>query len=805
MPGKSLSRCFAPAAFAVALSVALAVGSAFAQTGGEAVLLRYHLRPGDHLIYKQSLTRSRHDEGRFASFSFRTNWDSHVLVLGGDAETPAVGFQRDRTAVEILSFEPYGEGDAAERREQFERRLSRAPIHYAEANRLSIDGWPHLPWQARREVFSELLLDRHELESLPLDPVRVGDSWTSASAFQLQFHAEAWEELDGEQCLLAVGTDAQKTIALKYWFCPESGLMRRIESHGTYRVGGAVNEETLTWDLVERRRDENVSDWLVDIQTQRGTLAGMAVMTVSAQAPVEPNHLYDLLEDGDAALQKQILSLAYVKRLPPPDIEVLADLYKSEDVRVRTLTVRLLETVGTAEGTEIIGRALKDSDRFVRDAALVWVRSRLTTREAEKVKTAKKARGFLDDLNEVPFTRAERFPLMDVADGIRNGMPLEGWACHETPEWNRDALASRKFTPQVPGMTARWISRGEYVGWPFVVYVPEDYRGDEPYPVIMYLSGDSGRAMHGVASSGRTSAENGYLIVIPQANGFWHSEKPPLMMKDLWSTVLSEFNVDTNRVYLAGLSNGGTGAVYFASFWNDRFAAAVPMMGAGVFAPDPDFLRDNPNAEGEDVKLAPPPLTAHLIRLPMLFLHGDSDTTIEPKASRDTVGAIRGMAQHLEEIAPVELKILKGRGHNVLLDTDEGRSVKFFQKQRRDPFPRKVVMQSRDLRFPRRFWVEILAKGEGLAEVHARIEDNNDIYVNTNDSVERVRLLLRSELLPRSGRVRIFLNDKRVYSGELTEDCMLLQRSWAETGDPFRAHSAEIVLDLTEKTASVQQ
>ena len=802
MPGRSTRALFGPAILAASLLVAgVAVPVPVAgQTDDEPVLLRYDLRPGDHLIYQQTLERARHDEGRFANFSYQIEWDSHVLVLGGDSELPAVGFQRNRTGVEVLSFEPHVEGDLAERRKQFEHRLSRIKTQYAEANRMGSDGWPRLPWQARREVFSELLIDRHELESLPEDPVRVGDRWTAASVFQFQFRADAWEELAGERCLRVVAADPARTMTLRYWFCPDSGLMRRVEFNGTNRVASAVNEETLTWELIERRRGEDTAAWLQDAETQRGALAGLAV---SDRVSFDPDQLYDLLEDGDDLLRRQILGLAYVKQLPPPDTAALGGLYESEDARVRTLAVRLLESSTASEASDLVGKALKDSDAFVRGAALSWVRSRVPAEIVSQATTPKKSRALLSKAADGPLSRAKRFPLAGIADGVRNGEALNGWACHDQPEWVRTSLEARKFSPQVRGMTARWILRGQYAGWPFIVYVPEDYRGDEPVPLIIYLSGDSGRAMHGVASSVRTAAQNGYLVVIPQANGYWHSKQPPLIMKDLWNTLLSEFNIDTNRVYLTGLSNGGTGAVYFASFWNDRFAAVVPMMGAGIYAPDPDYLRDNPGVSSRNAKLAPPPLTANLTRLPMLFLHGDKDTTIEPKASRDTIAAIRRTARQLQEVAPVELKVLKGRGHDVVLDSDEGRSVKFFQQHARDPFPRAVALQSRSLRFPRRYWVEIEQKGEGLAEVHARIEDNNDIHVHTNDSVERVRLLLRQELLPRPGKVRIFLNDKRVYSGELPHDCMLLQESWAETGDPFRAHSAEIILDIRESTAAV--
>ena len=45
--------------------------------------------------------------------------------------------------------------------------------------------------------------------------------------------------------------------------------------------------------------------------------------------------------------------------------------------------------------------------------------------------------------------------------------------------------------------------------------------------------------------------------------------------------VLAEVNVDPRRVLLSGFSNGGTGALLYATLQPDRFAAVASLMGAG--------------------------------------------------------------------------------------------------------------------------------------------------------------------------------------------------------------------------------
>ncbi len=752
------------------------------------VELRYDLRPGDHLVYRQVFERDGNNSYYGYDFLYRREWTSHVLVTGEQSGSFAVGFQRNRTRDELLRFQPRDKSNLEEQRQDMIDRLARTPTRYAEANRLSPHGWPKLPWQVLRESWSEALFDRHELEALPTRPVRPGDSWTAASMMGIEFRASGWDRLRDQDCLRVDGTASQNTVRLRYWFCPASGTLARLEFDTTYPVFGGRFQERLTLELVERRRNEDVRDWLTQPKLQQGALAALLV---SESLSVEPAILYALLETDDGAVQRQVLALAYRHRLAPPPVESLTALFAGDHPRVRVLAVRLLEGISKDAARPLIRRALADADYFVRQAALAWVRARLPAGSSPAVNTAKQADEAWDSLSNLPLESPSESPLAEVARAVETGGVLQGWSCGKIYDWSSLALQTRRFPGQAAGTTARWMTTEGFLGWPYVVHVPEDYRGDEPFPLLIYLSGDSGRAMHGVRTAYRTVPRLGYLTVFPQAGGYWHDERPTAVMMVLWKELLRTFNVDTNRVYLAGLSNGGTGAAYFASFWNDRLAAAVPMMGAGVYAPDPVERVTSPEANPKNVKLAEPPLVVNLVKLPLLFLHGEKDKTIPPKASRETVKIVRRLAPD----APIKLHILKGRGHDILLDTDEGKTVEFFQQHLRDPFPRRVVFQSRRLRFPRRYWIEILDKGEGLAEVRGTIEDNNTIRVATRN-VTRLRLLLRRELFPRSGPVRVLLNGKEVFAGVLPEDCDLLQRSWKETADPFRAHSAELTFTV---------
>jgi dienelactone hydrolase len=308
-----------------------------------------------------------------------------------------------------------------------------------------------------------------------------------------------------------------------------------------------------------------------------------------------------------------------------------------------------------------------------------------------------------------------------------------------------------------------------FEGRRYVVHVPEDYRGDEPFPLLIVLGGGPGRSTQAAQAASEVARAQGDLIVYPEAYGYWWDAAPTAAVHALLLEVLRLFNVDTNRVFLTGSSNGGTGAFLYATLWPHRLAAAAPLMGAGIGM----FERD-------------PPAVANLASLPMLFLHGSEDRVIPPYATRDTVAAIRRAARD----APVRQEILEGRGHDLFLATDDGRTFAFLEGRTRDPFPRRVDLRTRSLEFGRAYWLSLVEKDGGMAEISGSIDDDRIIRLQTR-RVRRLRLLLRRELMP-PGPLVVQVNGKEAWRGEVGEDCRLLQDSWRAAADPFLAHSSAV-------------
>src|SRR5271166_596920 len=335
-------------------------------------------------------------------------------------------------------------------------------------------------------------------------------------------------------------------------------------------------------------------------------------------------------------------------------------------------------------------------------------------------------------------------------------------------------LPAARHSREKPGTTLRSLN-SPGASAPYMIHVPLDYRGDQPFPLLIYLSGGGGQAFDAALTTGEAAKHAGYLVLYPHAAGdMWWEPRPAAMVHALLLEVLRSYNVDTNRVYLAGFSNGGTAVLELGTRWPDRFAAIASLMGAGSNSPS-------------GVKLP----MQNLLAVPVLFLHGEKDPRIPSSASVDTYNELRA----LKPRTPPEMHILQGKGHEVTLASDDGFVLPFFQRFTRDPYPLSVSARIWDARFQRQYWIEVVDGDNAPSEVEGRILPNNLIDIKARN-VKKLRLLLRPELFHDAGAVHIRLNGKEQPAFELKHDCRLFLRSAEAYDDPFLAYTDEIVLDV---------
>ena len=715
---------------------------------------RYSLVAGDHLVFRGSLEReSSSPDTRAAT---RLSWTSHVLVLSVRDGLAVVGAQRNRDAGELTRYSEGGHDRLAAERPGFAEELDRSGHSFAEANRVTSRGERRMPWSVVREATSELLPSIHEMPPLP--PGRAQGSWKEPTLFGLSLAAD----VEGG-CLRIRGADDR--IKIDYLVCDGALKILDLEANYDTPVNRSIRER-LRIELLGRSRGETPLRWLDAADTAEGVAAAMMVADL---LPVAATELHERL-GRSARVDAAILAVSHRFRAPAPPTDALLELWDRAAPRVRALAVRRLETASEREARPVILRALGDPEASVSTAAREWLRARSPLLAAQpSLLESDWAR-----IPNQPLADAEAAALALIAQAAWGVGPLPEWSCAVTDRAPR-ALDVRRAPPQVPGTTLRTMRTAPFAGRPYVLHVPDDYRGDRAYPLLVVLAGGPGRAVPMAQGLRAILASLDAVVLMPDALGeMWWAEGPTAAFLVLLHEVMGDIDLDPNRVFLTGFSNGGTGTFLFATLWPDRFAAAVSQMGGGLAL----FSED-------------PPRVANLTRLPFLFLHGDHDPIIPKSASEDTAKAIRRQASD----APVSIEIVTGHGHDLTLASDEGRSLRFLLNKTRPVFPRRLVFETRTDISARRDWIEITKRQNGVAGVKAEIGDDDVVRLTTR-RVTKLRLLLRRELFSGKGPIAVDVDGRRLFEGPLVEDCQTYLESWRKTADPFLAYGMELNLDL---------
>lgn len=119
----------------------------------------------------------------------------------------------------------------------------------------------------------------------------------------------------------------------------------------------------------------------------------------------------------------------------------------------------------------------------------------------------------------------------------------------------------------------------------YLLYLPKDYNAsNENFPLVLFLHGAGERGTdiekvktHGLPKLINQGKDFPFIVVSPQCpdNIFWNIDILIALLND----VVAKYRVDTNRIYVTGLSMGGHGTWELAMRQTNRFAAIAPVCG----------------------------------------------------------------------------------------------------------------------------------------------------------------------------------------------------------------------------------
>jgi predicted peptidase len=160
--------------------------------------------------------------------------------------------------------------------------------------------------------------------------------------------------------------------------------------------------------------------------------------------------------------------------------------------------------------------------------------------------------------------------------------------------------------------------------YPFWIGLPSDSILKAKPPILIFLHGKSlsGTDLTKVRRYGVIhEMDQGRIIpaivVAPQvATGSWEPDK----ILSVLEYVQQNYNTDSSKIYVVGMSLGGYGTLHFAGKYADKITAAVALCGGG-----------NPKDAEQ------------LASIPLWIQHGDKDTAVPISESEKMVNAIKAV------------------------------------------------------------------------------------------------------------------------------------------------------------------
>jgi poly(hydroxyalkanoate) depolymerase family esterase len=211
----------------------------------------------------------------------------------------------------------------------------------------------------------------------------------------------------------------------------------------------------------------------------------------------------------------------------------------------------------------------------------------------------------------------------------------------------------------------------------YKLYVPSQYRG-QPLPLIVMLHGCT-QSPDDFAAGTRMNLraeEDNCFVVYPEQTASaniskcWNWFRPgdqirgqgePALIAGITRQVMSDYSVDEERIYAAGLSAGAAAAAVLAAAYPDLYAAIGVHSGLACGA-----ARDIPSAFAAMRRSGPVARRrsggnlsgrgAYSRIVPAIVFHGDQDTTVHPNNGDQVIAQLKDVLA-----ADVTVKVERGR------------------------------------------------------------------------------------------------------------------------------------------------
>jgi hypothetical protein len=348
----------------------------------------------------------------------------------------------------------------------------------------------------------------------------------------------------------------------------------------------------------------------------------------------------------------------------------------------------------------------------------------------------------------------------------------------------------------------------------YMFVIPDNYDPARSYEVRVQLHGGVGRpqppepARLGV---GRLPATVEEIEVFPAAwaQSLWWQSSQVDNLATILDSLKRTYNVDENRVYLTGISDGGTG-VYFMAFRDTTpWASFLPLNGNMMVLATPEV--------GADGEMFP----GNALNKPFFVVNGGRDHLYPAHLLQPYV-------EHLMRLgADVVFHVKTDSDHNTDWWPEERAGYEaFVDDHPRDPLPDRVTWETERVdRYNRAHWLvidrlgdvigqatlpdsNVLRRGEdappevifprGKPSGRVDLERHGNLVEASTHGVRAFTLLLSPSKFDFKQPVRVVANGRTVYEGNVEPSVATLLKWAARDNDRTMLFGAELSIDLTK-------
>lgn len=373
---------------------------------------------------------------------------------------------------------------------------------------------------------------------------------------------------------------------------------------------------------------------------------------------------------------------------------------------------------------------------------------------------------------------------------IRNG-PID---------FDRLYVALQKGPPHsvvTAGVQVRSWTDERGVEFRYAVMVPDGYDPERRYPVHVFLHGgimrpppDPGERWW---SNSERMVDSTRIAVFPLGwkDATWWGPHQATNLRTISRELRRDFNVDENRFYLIGVSDGGTGTYFHAFRESTIWAAFLAYIG------HPAVL-DNPRADTDGGLFV-----TNLTNRPLFIVNGEVDRLYPTAVVAPYVERFR------EAGIDVTFRPQAGGGHDMRWFPDEAVNIRTFIRQHpRDPLPDRVSWETeRTDRYQRHHWLILTELGSVAGETgfpprevfprrhrsgRVDLERHGNTVAASTHGVRRFTLLLSPDEFDFTQPVTVVTNGVTVFEDMIEMDVNVLLKWAAQDRDRTMLFGAEL-------------